>query len=344
MQPIKLAIIGCGAITEFGHLPAALRSPLMDVAALVDVTLDNARGLAQRFGLTCAVAESLEAVVDRLEGVVIATPNHTHASIAEVALSRGIPTLIEKPLTTTSADAERICDLADKMGTFISVGYRSRFWPAVSLLKQLIDTNYLGRIQSFDYTFGTQSTWAAVSGFGIDRAMAGGGILIDAHVLDKVLLWFGEPTEVTYWDDSHGGVEATCKATARFNGPDGPFTGSILLSRSMELAKRILIDTEEFVCELGESPTARVTLRERAHPDVLLEMQSANPARDGGSDFQRQLEEFARNIRRSGTITIDGRFAARSVALTEHMYRTRQQLPEPWMVPSTEMERADVAL
>ena len=342
MQPTKLAIVGCGAITESGHLPAALQSPLIDVAALVDVRLDNARGLSRRFGLTCAVADTLESVINLVEGVVIATPNHTHAAIAEVALTRGIATLIEKPLTTQYADAMRLCDLADQMKTFISVGYRSRFWPSVPLLKHLLDTSYLGRIQSFDYTFGTQSTWAAVSGFGIDRAMAGGGILIDAHVLDKVIFWFGEPTDFAFWDDSHGGVEATCKATARFEAPEGAFTGSILLSRSMDLEKRLVIDTDRFVCELGESPRAQVTLREKARPDLVLEVRSRDLGQDGRSDFRLQLEEFVDNIRRPGKITIDGRFAARSVKLTEAMYQRRQQLPEPWMIPSAAMERAAV--
>ena len=131
IQPIKLAIVGCGAITASAHLPAALRSPWIDLHALVDVSLDNAQALARKHALICRVCADLSEVIAEVEGVLIATPNHTHLAIAETALRRGVPTLIEKPLATTYDDAVRMCELAEQGGAFISVGYRSRHWPAV---------------------------------------------------------------------------------------------------------------------------------------------------------------------------------------------------------------------
>jgi predicted dehydrogenase len=344
MQPVKLAFVGCGAITATGHLPAALRSPLVEISALVDVQLHNAQALGKTFVLDSNVilTDKLESVLDGVEGIVISTPNHTHAAIAAVALEKGIPALIEKPLTTNYADALRICELADRMNTFIAVAYRSRFWPAVPLLKTLIDNGYLGRITSFDYTFGARSTWAAVSGFGVSRQLAGGGALIDAHVVDKMLYWFGEPAGFTYADDSHGGVEATCKAEFRFEHPDGCITGSVKLSRSMDLRNSIVIDGERYVCELAESPTAGVLLRDKSRPDVQLRALAAGcraDLPDLKTDFQRQLEEFALNIRRRGNVTVDGRFGARSIKLIEAMYAQRQQLPEPWLLRSSDMEK-----
>jgi hypothetical protein len=73
---------------------------------------------------------------------------------------------------------------------------------------------------------------------------------------------------------------------------------------------------------------------------MRLEVHSAEDQPDKRTDFQLQLEEFARNIRHRGHLTIDGRFAARSVRLIGDMYGHRQQLPEPWVLRSTEMERA----
>jgi predicted dehydrogenase len=341
-EPIRLAIVGCGAITESGHLPAALRSPLIDVSALVDLRVENARRLAKQFALDCLVTDSLDAALSACHGVLIATPNHVHVSGATAALERGIPTLIEKPITTTYEDALRLCDLADRKGAFISVGYRSRFWKSVPLLKELIDSGYLGRIQSFSYKFGTRSTWAAVSGFGLSRSEAGGGALIDAHVIDKILYWFGEPQSFEFWDDSRGGVEGTCKAVMQFAGVSGAFQGTLLLSRTMEFDKRIVIKADRFECELDESPTANVTLRDPKSPGIRLDVHSAEDQPDKRTDFQLQLEEFARSIRHRGHLTIDGRFAARSVRLIGDMYAHRQQLPEPWLLRSTEMERAAV--
>jgi predicted dehydrogenase len=264
--------------------------------------------------------------------------------VATVALRRGIPALIEKPLATTKADAEEICELADRHGTFVSVAYRSRYWPAVPLLRHLIETNYLGPIRRFSYTFGTRSTWAAASNFALSRQMAGGGILIDAHVIDKILYWFGEPASFEFWDDSHGGVEGTCRARLTYAHAEGGFEGEVLLSRTMELEKRIVIETDRYVCELAEAPSADVRLREKARPDLTFRVSGRDvPAASDRTDFQLQVEEFARNVRNRGAITVDGRFGARSVRIIEEMYRQRRQLPEPWLLPSTAMERGQVS-
>jgi glucose-6-phosphate 3-dehydrogenase len=108
IQPVRLAFVGCGAITRSSNLPAALRSPWIEVQALVDVALDNARSLKRQFGLSCEVAGDLGEDIDRVDAVFIATPNHTHRAVAEVAVGRSKPAMIEKPLTTTYADAQRL--------------------------------------------------------------------------------------------------------------------------------------------------------------------------------------------------------------------------------------------
>ena len=331
MQPVKLAVVGCGAITR-SHLPAALRSPWIDVQALVDVTLANAHGFQREFGLSCEVTADLARVIDRVDGILIATPNHTHRAVAEIALQRGKPALIEKPLTTTYADAQRLCELADKHNTFISVGYRSRHWPAVKTLKHLLETDYLGKVRGFHYECGSTGSWGAVSGYSVNRAQAGGGILVDAHTIDKILYWFGEPTSFTFADDSHGGVEANCKAEMHFDQDGHRFRGSLFLSKTMELKNRIVVETERYRCELEEKEAAEVTLSPLDRPGLRLKAAAASisPEDSGKTDFQRQLEEFARNIRQRGTLTVDGWFGARSVRLIEDMYRNRQALPEPW--------------
>ncbi len=260
IQPLKLAIVGCGAITASAHLPAALRSPWIDLHALVDVSIDNARALARKHALNCRVCTDLSEVVAEVEGVLIATPNHTHLAVAESSLKRGVPTLIEKPLATNYDDAVRMCEMAEQGGSFISVGYRSRHWPAVRLLKRLLDERYLGRIYGFDYELGNTGSWNAVSGYSVRRSQAGGGTLIDAHILDKILYWFGEPTDFAYADDSHGGIEANCTGTLEFQTAEQPFTGTFLLSRVIDLRNRIVIDSERYVCTLEEKPGANVTL------------------------------------------------------------------------------------
>src|SRR5690349_15950737 len=108
MRPVRLAIVGCGRITEDSHLPAALKANGIELAALVDPDLTRAGVLKRMYGCSCDLASSLDAVIGRVEGALIATPNHTHVDIARVALERGRPVLIEKPLTPRYAEAEEL--------------------------------------------------------------------------------------------------------------------------------------------------------------------------------------------------------------------------------------------
>src|SRR5678816_3067751 len=78
---VRLAFVGCGAITRMEHLPAALRSPLVEVAALVDDRVENAVALARMYGLNARTARNLSDVLDDVHGVVLATPNDTHYPI-----------------------------------------------------------------------------------------------------------------------------------------------------------------------------------------------------------------------------------------------------------------------
>jgi predicted dehydrogenase len=334
-KPIRIAIVGCGAITKLAHLPAALRSRQLQVEALVDIRVANARELTREYGLNCKISEDLAEVIGNAEGVLVATPNHTHAAVARVALTRGIPALIEKPLTTRYEEAVQLCELADRHRTFISVGFRSRHWAGVRLLKRLLETGYLGRVQEFSYEVGNTGNWNSISGYSVQADQAGGGTLIDSHLLDKMLHWFGEPTSFTYLDDNHGGVEANCKGTLTFGAGADAFTGSFFISKTIELKNRILIHTDTHTCWLNECEDGLPILEPHDRKGFVFQAQPAAAAagRSGAkkNSFQAQLEEFAANVRYRGELTVDGWFGARSVKWTEAMYRNRQQLSEPWI-------------
>lgn len=335
-NPVKIAIVGCGAITRSQHLPAILKSPKLKLVALVDNRKDNAEELSRRYALKCQISDNLESVIPKVEGLLIATPNHTHFAIAELALKHGLPLFIEKPITTTYQDAIKLCELAEKNDTFISVGYKTRHYPNVKLLKKLLDENYFGKINYFHYQFGSKGGWAPVSGYTMDRAMSGGGVLVNtgSHFLDRMIYWFGEPREVKLKDDSYGGVEANCKAAMKFINNLGDFTGTIFLSKTTNLNSTFILDTERYRLELEERDTEKLAVIPKNSPELKMELR---PNSNGlipktNNFFQVQLEEFADKIRQQGEITVDGRFAARSVKLIEDLYANREQLEESWLL------------
>ncbi len=74
---------------------------------------------------------------DDLDGVIIATPGSTHAKIALPFIKKGIPTFIEKPLTTSLADALTLQPAAKKARAIIFIGHIHLYNPAYVKAKQL---------------------------------------------------------------------------------------------------------------------------------------------------------------------------------------------------------------
>lgn len=76
-----------------------------------------------------------------LSGVLIATPGSTHAEIAEPFIKQGLAVFVEKPFTTSLADALRLQKLAEKSGAVIQVGHIHLFNPAYRAAKKLVQAD-----------------------------------------------------------------------------------------------------------------------------------------------------------------------------------------------------------
>jgi predicted dehydrogenase len=82
----------------------------------------------------------------QLDAVVLATPVPTHAALAIRIAEAGKHCFVEKPLATTAADAERAVQAAQQAGKLLMVGHLLEYHPAVTRLKQLVDSNELGQL------------------------------------------------------------------------------------------------------------------------------------------------------------------------------------------------------
>ena len=81
-----------------------------------------------------------------LDGVVIATPVRTHYRLAKEALLSGKHVLVEKPLTTSIAQAQELVTLAQEQGRILMVGHTFEYNPAVNELRKLVQNGDLGKI------------------------------------------------------------------------------------------------------------------------------------------------------------------------------------------------------
>jgi predicted dehydrogenase len=87
-----------------------------------------------------------------IDAVVIATPVFSHYDLAKKALQNGKHVLIEKPMTSSSAEAKELIELAGKTGKILMVDHTFLYTGAVQKMKQLVDNGSIGKVNYFDST------------------------------------------------------------------------------------------------------------------------------------------------------------------------------------------------
>jgi len=140
-RTLSVAVIGCGA---FGRNHARVYHELakagerVKIAGVVDVDRSRADSLAREFG--CQAYSSTEELLSSggVDAASIAVPTLDHAAVALQLMRAGVDVLIEKPLTSTLAEADELIDLAEREKRIAQVGHLERFNPAVQATLPLI--------------------------------------------------------------------------------------------------------------------------------------------------------------------------------------------------------------
>ena len=85
-----------------------------------------------------------------LDAILVSTPVSTHFALAMAAIQAGKHVLVEKPLTTTSEDARRLIDAADKKGVVLMVDHTFVYTGAVRKMRELVEAGDLGQVYYYD--------------------------------------------------------------------------------------------------------------------------------------------------------------------------------------------------
>jgi predicted dehydrogenase len=87
-----------------------------------------------------------------IDAVAVITPVWTHFELAKAALDNGKHVFVEKPFTSTAAQAEQLIELAASKNLRIMVDHTFLFTGAVKKIRQLIDEDTLGKLYYYDAT------------------------------------------------------------------------------------------------------------------------------------------------------------------------------------------------
>lgn len=123
------------------------------VKAVADGRPERLAVLAKVFPSINGVTNADDIINDTsIDAVVIATPVFTHYALAKKALEKGKHVLIEKPMTSTVAEAEDLIEIATKKGLTLMADHTFLYTGAVQKMKELIDSEIIGTPRYFDST------------------------------------------------------------------------------------------------------------------------------------------------------------------------------------------------
>ncbi len=118
--------------------------------SVIDTDVERLREAAVLRPSLGMIASNLDAALDQVDAVLVATSPATHAEVGLQALHAGKHVLIEKPLATSVADAEKLVAAATAADVQLMVGHTFEYNPAVRQLRELIRAGELGRVLSID--------------------------------------------------------------------------------------------------------------------------------------------------------------------------------------------------
>ncbi|MDZ7330455.1 MAG: Gfo/Idh/MocA family oxidoreductase [candidate division KSB1 bacterium] len=132
MDKFKIGVIGVGHLGRL-HVQNYRLIPDIELVGVFDIDHDRARQVATEF--QTIAYENLEDLLDNIQAASIVVTTTSHFEIASACLKRGVHCLVEKPLTSSLAEADELIELARQAGLILQVGHIERFNPAILALK-----------------------------------------------------------------------------------------------------------------------------------------------------------------------------------------------------------------
>lgn len=203
--PVRIAIMGAGAVSDFHHVPAIRLDPRAELVAVCDTNVELLESRRHSWGVD-NLQTDYEAICNDpdIDAVVIATPNYTHKPIAMAAAKAGKHMMCEKPLGLSGTEVAEMYTAARDADVVHMTAFTYRFTPAMRYIRQLLTSGTLGTPRHFrSQRF---LDWPELSwGWRQYKDRAGAGDLFDMtiHRIDFAM-------------DLLGPIKSICGAVARF--------------------------------------------------------------------------------------------------------------------------------
>ncbi|MCF0239806.1 MAG: Gfo/Idh/MocA family oxidoreductase, partial [Streptococcus gallolyticus] len=149
MERLKIGVIGTGHMGR-NHVRNIAEEKRFEFIGVYDADYETAKDIAAQYDTKAY--ESVNQLLNDIDAVVIAVPSSLHKELALLASEQGVHALVEKPLATTSEDAQIIVDAFVSKGLKLAVGHIERFNPVFKELQKLSNARDIYYVEACRYS------------------------------------------------------------------------------------------------------------------------------------------------------------------------------------------------
>jgi predicted dehydrogenase len=136
MKPVRVGVVGVGTMGQ-RHCRVYSNLRRAQLVGIFDVAPEVATQVAEYYDVRAY--QELDDLLEAVDAVSLATPTPLHFDLAMHCLARGVHLLVEKPITETISQAEKLTQAAEASGLVVQVGHIERFNPTYTELKNVLD-------------------------------------------------------------------------------------------------------------------------------------------------------------------------------------------------------------
>jgi len=200
---IRVGLVGFGMAGRVFHGPLISSVPGLELAAVLERNSSNARNTnnaAQRYpGIT--TYRNLETMLAdaSLDLFVVATPSGTHFQVARQILEAAKNVIVDKPMSTTSAEIAQLIALASAKSVHLIPFFNRRWDSDFQTIQKLLHEGQLGNVVYFESRFDRWRPNPPSDRLWKEDPSQGGGVLLDlgTHIADQALALFGKPEAIS---------------------------------------------------------------------------------------------------------------------------------------------------
>jgi len=192
---IDVGVVGFGLGGRAFHAPIIHAVPGLRLAAIVERSGSSAHKIYPDAKIVRDIEELL--AIKSISLIAIATPNETHFPFAKRCLEAGRHVVVDKPFTSTLAEARELVELARKHGRVLTVYQDRRFDGDFRTVQELLAKGSLGKIVRFESAFDRCRPQIRANSWK-EKPALGSGVFFDLgpHLVDQALQLFGPPEHV----------------------------------------------------------------------------------------------------------------------------------------------------